>query len=183
MSLFRRKKSSKQLHSADSSPLPRSSSGSFLSSSQRSTPHSTPPTLHVDDFGRPVDRPAFSTQSLNRSPRDLGAPFGFGVGEDGQSTSGGTAQEMQLLYGYAPLATTLGFGITKVEDIVSKCAIEIRQRGISIPSLLVLKALIDWEDRSRYTLDHVEYGIGYLVGRSLFPHQILPRRFENLGIR
>jgi len=132
MSLFRRKKSTKQLSSTDSSPLPRSSSGSFLSSSRRSTPLSTPPTLHVDDFGRPVDRPAFSTQSLNRSPRDLGAPFGegFGVGEDGQSTNGGN-QEMQLLYGYAPLATTLEFGIAKVEDIVSKCAVEIRQRGES----------------------------------------------------
>ena len=129
MSLFRRKKSSSKLKSNErQSPLPRSSSGSF--SSPQLLDQATPPTLHVDDFGRPIDRPAFSTPQPDRTFGN-----GFGVGDDrefGSPSGSASPQEMQLLYGYAPLGTQLELGITKVEDIVKKCAIQIRERGESL---------------------------------------------------
>jgi hypothetical protein len=124
MSLFRRKKSTSKLKHTDQSPLPRSTSGSF------SSPHQTPPSLHVDDFGRPIDRPAFSTP---QQPERSTFGNGFGVGDDHDLASSNTPPaEMQLLYGYAPLGTQLEFGIAKVEDIVKKCAVQIRKRGESI---------------------------------------------------
>ena len=124
MSLFRRKKSSSKLKpTPDHSPLPRSSSASFRTSTSPQPGGS--PVVHVDDFGRPIDRPAFSTPQLDRAFGN-----GFGVGDDhGEGST--PPQEMQLLYGYAPLGTQLELGVSTVEDIVKKCAVQIRQRGES----------------------------------------------------
>ncbi|GAA5950992.1 hypothetical protein JCM3765_004649 [Sporobolomyces pararoseus] len=138
MSLFRRKKSTSKLKSNErQSPLPRSLSGSFQS--KGSSPQATPPTLHVDDFGRPIDRPAFSTPQPDRTFGN-----GFGVGDDhefGSPIGNGSQQEMQLLYGYAPLGTQLELGISKVEDIIQKCAVQIRERGLDRPLIMSSRAL------------------------------------------
>ncbi|GAA5896383.1 uncharacterized protein JCM6883_006886 [Sporobolomyces salmoneus] len=136
MSLFRRKKSTSKLKSKEPSPLPRSSSGGFHPSSSSSSPLQAN-SLHVDDFGRPVDRPAFSTPQPERSFGN-----GFGVGEDPDvGTSSSPQGEMQLLYGYAPLGTQLEFSITKVEAIVQACAVAIRQRGLDTPLIMSSRAL------------------------------------------
>ncbi|GAA5875877.1 hypothetical protein JCM16303_004031 [Sporobolomyces ruberrimus] len=133
MSLFRRKKSTSKHRTNDAPPgssfAPRSSSSN--------SPQTTPQTLHVDDFGRPIDRPAFSTQTDRGSPR---FGNGYGVGDD-HETSQTPPQEMQLLYGYAPLGTQLEFGIARVEDIVTKCAVQIRQRGLDTPLIMSSRAL------------------------------------------
>ncbi|GAA6014815.1 hypothetical protein JCM11491_002126 [Sporobolomyces phaffii] len=135
MSLFRRKKSSSKLKSPEHSPLPRSSSGSFSQRASASPQQTSPQALHVDDFGRPVDRPAFATQP----ERGTAFASGYGVGDDDGPPS--SPQEMQLLYGYAPLGTQLEFGIGKVEDIVTKCAAQIRQRGLDTPLIMSSRAL------------------------------------------
>ncbi|GAA5846946.1 hypothetical protein JCM3766R1_004024 [Sporobolomyces carnicolor] len=134
MSLFRRKKSSSKLKpTPDHSPLPRSSSASFRTSTSPQPGGS--PLVHVDDFGRPVDRPAFSTPQLDRAFGN-----GFGVGDDhGEGST--PPQEMQLLYGYAPLGTQLELGVSTVEDIVKKCAVQIRQRGLDTPLIMSSRAL------------------------------------------
>ncbi|GAA6062080.1 hypothetical protein JCM10212_006503 [Sporobolomyces blumeae] len=142
MSLFRRKKSTSRLKGGTGSDsIPRSASLSKLPSS---SPHTSPPTVHVDDFGRPIDRPAFSSQPhtpqlggggqgsfANGSPRTGGG----GGGE------GGGGGDQMLLYGYGPIATGLELGIARVEDIVSRCAVEIRQRGLDTPLIMSSMAL------------------------------------------
>ncbi|GAA5962875.1 hypothetical protein JCM21900_005642 [Sporobolomyces salmonicolor] len=143
MTLFRRKKSSSKLRtSAEPSPSVLSVPSSLVrrrSSAASATPLSLapagglpPPQIHVDDFGRPADLPAFSNQT---------GAFGsaYGVGDDSLAVD--LQAELQLLYGYAPLSTTLELGVAKVEDIISKCAVQIRQRGLDTPLIMSSMAL------------------------------------------
>ncbi|GAA5922025.1 uncharacterized protein JCM15063_003162 [Sporobolomyces koalae] len=125
MSLFRRKKSTSKLQSTHGSP--RSPNGKAFA---ESSPLEAPSTaLHVDDFGRPVDRPALSNR-----PHDAFGN-GYGIGDEQEP------QEMQLLYGYAPLGTQLEFGVSQVEQIVAACAVQIRERGLDTPLILSSRAL------------------------------------------
>lgn len=74
----------------------------------------------VDDFGRPLDRPAFAKDS------EAGAmPFGagHGVGDDRE------AGELQLLFGYAPLETQVELDITRCNEVVQHVSKELRARG------------------------------------------------------
>ncbi|GAA5857139.1 hypothetical protein JCM8547_007981 [Rhodosporidiobolus lusitaniae] len=155
MSLFRKKKSSAKLK-ADPSPslsllpsppiastaprrpslnaplVPTASTSSY---GLAGLADSLPSVVHVDDFGRVIQPlPAFAASGANG-----GLPFGsgYGVGDDYD----GQPQEMQLLYGYAPLATTTELSVEQVEFIVSRCATEIRQRGLDIPLILSSMAL------------------------------------------
>ncbi|GAA5918830.1 hypothetical protein JCM1841_002760 [Sporobolomyces salmonicolor] len=143
MTLFRKKKSSSKLRtSAEPSPSVLSLPSSLVrrrSSAASATPLSLAPAgglplpqIHVDDFGRPADLPAFSNQT---------GAFGsaYGVGDDSLAVD--PQAELQLLYGYAPLSTTLELGVAKVEDIVSKCAVQIRQRGLDTPLIMSSMAL------------------------------------------
>ncbi|GAA6039053.1 hypothetical protein JCM8097_000174 [Rhodosporidiobolus ruineniae] len=148
MSLFRSKKSkstaklrpSLPADSSSSLSPPSSSSPFRRSSSAQPAPHASVssydlPAVHVDDFGRPIEPlPAFS------APHNSGGiPFGsgYGVGDDYDSP----AQEMQLLYGYAPLATTMELSVNQVEEIVARCADEIRRRGLDTPLIMSSMAL------------------------------------------
>ncbi|BGP12621.1 hypothetical protein JCM10213_008758 [Rhodosporidiobolus nylandii] len=136
MSLFRRKKSSSKLKQPTPEPPPFSPPSSPLHSTL--LPPASPSTvdfrsLHIDDFGRPVEAvPAFAAGSGGG-----GAPFGsgFGAGEDDPPA------EMMLLYGYAPLSTTLELSIVNVEEIVARCSQEIRQRGLDTPLIMSSMAL------------------------------------------
>lgn len=130
MSIFRRKKSSKNLNSA-SAPSSPSQRGDYSPplppkdrrASSTQVPSSEPQRLYVDDFGRPVgDRPAFGRE-LNGTgpPRAFGT--GYGVGDDEP------ASELQLLFGYTPVETTIELPVQRVEELVNKVATEIRTRG------------------------------------------------------
>jgi hypothetical protein len=126
MSIFRRKKSSAKLNPAGagslstgtSPPLP--SKGRRNSASQSlASPGGPDERLYVDDFGRPIgERPAFGKEQ-----HGLGFGKGFGVGDDDAPT------ELQLLYGYQSIETLLELPVQRVEEIVSRCAAEIRARG------------------------------------------------------
>jgi hypothetical protein len=133
MSIFRRKKSSKNLNStsAPSSPSQRGDQSPPLPPKDRrassaQVPSSDSQRLYVDDFGRPVgeDRPAFGRELNGAGPsRPFGA--GYGVGEDEPAAGA----EMQLLFGYTPLETTVELPVQRVEELVNKVATEIRTRG------------------------------------------------------
>lgn len=126
MSMFKKKKSLLRLRpgssesSNPSSNLPTRPSGPTLPSPP---PQDTSFPVRIDDFGRPIttDRPAFAAQATGSS----GFGSGYGIGEDNEVQPA----EMQLLYGYAPIATTVELGIIKVERIVQACAEQIRKRG------------------------------------------------------
>ncbi|BGP67094.1 hypothetical protein RTG_00488 [Rhodotorula toruloides ATCC 204091] len=140
MSMFKKKKSLLRLRpgssesSNPSSTLPtrRVASGPTLPSPP---PQDTSFPVRIDDFGRPIttDRPAFAAQTTGSS----GFGNGYGVGEDNEVQPA----EMQLLYGYAPIATTVELGIIKVERIVQACAEQIRKRGLDTPLILSSMAL------------------------------------------
>ncbi|GAA5827054.1 hypothetical protein JCM11251_002224 [Rhodosporidiobolus azoricus] len=144
MSLFKKRKSSRKLKPPlqEQSSFP--SSLSPTSASRRGTSPSPLPSaspssfdlasLHVDDFGRPIDQPLPAFASAGG-----GAPFGtgYGVGDD----EGLPPAEMQLLYGYAPLSTTLELSVLQVEDIMRECAEQIRRRGLDTPLIMSSMAL------------------------------------------
>ncbi|GAA5932504.1 hypothetical protein JCM3775_005938 [Rhodotorula graminis] len=141
MSLFKKKGTARKL---SFSPDPSSSSPSSSAALDAAGPHlaSPPPSpyepsLHIDDFGRPVTQPAFAAAAAGggASPR---FGDGYGVGDDLD-----TAQpaEMQLLYGYTPIATTLELSIVKVDKVVAACADEIRRRGLDTPLIMSSMAL------------------------------------------
>ena len=114
MSLFGRKKKS-------------SASLAVGSSSKRdslsSLPQSPTDKRHVDDFGRPVvNNPAYRGGSLHPD-QHFGA--GYGVGTDEPS------DEMALLYGYTPTEPLLELSISRVEDVVRRCAQQLKARGQS----------------------------------------------------
>ncbi|GAA5894318.1 hypothetical protein JCM5296_005136 [Sporobolomyces johnsonii] len=147
MTLFRKKKSSPKLRTSIepspsvlslASPLTRRRSSAASSTPLSLAPAAglVPPQIHVDDFGRPVDLPAFSNQTGTAA-----AAFGSGYGVGDDSLAVDPQAELQLLYGYAPLSTTLELGVTMVEYIVSKCAVQIRQRGLDTPLIMSSMAL------------------------------------------
>ncbi|GAA5898684.1 hypothetical protein JCM6882_000896 [Rhodosporidiobolus microsporus] len=144
MSLFKKRKSSSKLKTPVQEAPSFPSSLSPTSTARRATSPSPIPSaspssfdlssIHVDDFGRPIEQP------LPAFAASLGAaPFGsgYGVGED----DGLPAAEMQLLYGYAPIATTLELSVIQVEEIVSQCAEQIRRRGLDTPLIMSSLAL------------------------------------------
>ncbi|GJN91519.1 hypothetical protein Rhopal_004542-T1 [Rhodotorula paludigena] len=141
MSLFKRKKGPAHLDVAPAASFqpalaPSSSLAPRRAVSGSSVP-STPTSpydshVHIDDFGRPVAGPAFVAQQGAG-----GAPFGSGHGVGDDEPVG----EMQLLYGYAPIATTLELSIIKVEKIVAACAVELQRRGLDTPLILSSMAL------------------------------------------
>lgn len=129
MSVFRRRKSSsKQRNGTESAPrLPatfeeHSTSGprrvasgpaSPASPASRPAPPAPHSPVHIDDFGRPVlQRPAFAA-----------------VRDEAREADGAAQADMQLLYGYGPIGTTVELGVVKVEKIAVACAEEIRSRG------------------------------------------------------
>lgn len=131
MSVFRRRKSSsKPRNATESAPrLPatgldkhstfggprRVASGPASPASPASQPVPLAPhsPVHIDDFGRPVlQRPAFAA-----------------VRDEAREADGAAQADMQLLYGYGPIGTTVELGIVKVEKIAVACAEEIRSRG------------------------------------------------------
>lgn len=126
-SMFKKKKSLLRLRTGSSEssnpsstlPTRRVSSGPTASSPP---PQDTAFPVRIDDFGRPIttERPAFAAQTTGSSAFGNG----YGVGEDEAPPA-----EMQLLYGFAPIATTIELGIIKVERIVQACAEQIRKRG------------------------------------------------------
>ena len=130
MSVFRRRKSSsKPRNGTESAPrLPttldkhstfggprRVASGPASPASPASQPDPLAPhsPVHIDDFGRPVlQRPTFAA-----------------VRDEAREADGAAQADMQLLYGYGPIGTTVELGIVKVEKIAVACAEEIRSRG------------------------------------------------------
>ncbi|GAA5992010.1 hypothetical protein JCM10908_000695 [Rhodotorula pacifica] len=139
MSVFKRRKSTSKLRNGtDSTPrLPSSfdkhsnlaaprrvASGPAASASQPD-PLAPGSPVHIDDFGRPVlQRPAFVAER-----------------DEERHPNGAQQAELQLLYGYGPIGTTVELGIVKVEKIASACAQEIRTRGLDTPLVLSTLAL------------------------------------------
>ncbi|KAK4700314.1 hypothetical protein P7C70_g5934, partial [Phenoliferia sp. Uapishka_3] len=111
---------------------PKSRKGSILGRTKSSTP---PPPEHFDDFGRPVtahSKPAFSSLAARAPPLSFGN--GYGVGDDDE-------KELLLVYGYMPLATTLELRLDQVDLVVTRCAAEIRERGLDTPLVLSTMSL------------------------------------------
>ncbi|GAA5852943.1 hypothetical protein JCM9279_000087 [Rhodotorula babjevae] len=137
MSLFKKKGTARKLSFG---PDP---SASSPSSTLDPPPHLASPSspyeasIHIDDFGRPITQPAFAAAAAGGggSPR-FGE--GYGVGDDLEPAQ---PAEMQLLYGYTPIATTLELSIVKVDKIVATCADEIRRRGLDTPLIMSSMAL------------------------------------------
>ena len=189
MSLFKKKAATRKLSFG-----PDPSTSSLPSSSALDPPPllaSPPPSpyeasLHIDDFGRPITQPAFAAAGRGGSPR---FGDGYGVGDDLEPAQ---PAEMQLLYGYAPIATTLELSIVKLDKVVAACADEIRRRewvsscgGGSSSSLAAW--LADSSSyarrRTRHAPHHVEHGPRHLARRRLLPHPLVPRRSGRLGSR
>ncbi|KAM0755737.1 hypothetical protein T439DRAFT_341384 [Meredithblackwellia eburnea MCA 4105] len=133
MSLFKRKNSKTTLEAdltalginnspGDSPPLP---SKSGLTQNQN---------LRIDDFGREVARPApaFGVASANGSSAPFGS--GYGVGDE-------DASELVLMYGYSPIATTLELRPALVAELVHRCALELKERGLVTPLVLSTMSL------------------------------------------
>lgn len=184
MSLFKRKKGPAHLDvtpAASFQPAlaPSSSLAPRRAVSGSSVP-STPTSpydshVHIDDFGRPVAGPAFAAQQGAG-----GAPFGSGHGVGDDEPVG----EMQLLYGYAPIATTLELSIIKVEKIVAACAVELQRRGLSSRLLCMwggIRSLC--LDRPRHASHTFEHGARHLARRRHLAHPRLSRRSLSVDLR
>ncbi|BGP44695.1 hypothetical protein JCM10450v2_000509 [Rhodotorula kratochvilovae] len=141
MSLFKKKRTVGKLSFG---PDPAASSQpSLLSPIARTASAPVPPSpglslhehpQHIDDFGRPISQPAFAAAGAGAAPFG----HGYGIGEDADLQQ---PAEMQLLYGYAPLSTTLELSVIKVDRIVAACADEIRRRGLDTPLIMSSMAL------------------------------------------
>lgn len=140
------------------------------------------PSLHIDDFGRPISQPAFASPATGASLR-FGE--GYGVGDDVEPAP---PHEMQLLYGYAPLSTTVELSIVKVDKVVAACADEIRRRESAMWGTNDLRVgSADMQSNAhrgtRHASHHVEHGTRHLARRRLLPHPLLPRRPRRMGSR
>ncbi|GAA6047802.1 hypothetical protein JCM3770_004650 [Rhodotorula araucariae] len=138
MSLFKKKRTVGKL-SFGPDPTTASSLPSRLSPTAASPVPPTPGSpyeqpLHIDDFGRPISQPAFAASGAGTAPFGRG----YGVGDDQDPH---LPAEMQLLYGYAPLSTTLELSVVDVDRIVAACAEEIRRRGLDTPLIMSSMAL------------------------------------------
>ncbi|KAL8286258.1 hypothetical protein RQP46_004746 [Phenoliferia psychrophenolica] len=139
MSLFKRRGSSKtpSLAEGPPSPAPAPPSKSPRKTRKGSLQASevSPPAKHLDDFGRVLERPnpAFSSStSGGAAPSAFG--HGHGVGDDHD-------HELVLMFGYMPLATTMELRSDQVAEIVERCAVEIRERGLDTPLVLSTMSL------------------------------------------
>ncbi|GAA5916942.1 hypothetical protein JCM8208_001652 [Rhodotorula glutinis] len=137
MSLFKKKGTARKL-SFGPDPSPSSPSTTLDAPPHLASPPPSPyeASLHIDDFGRPITQPAFAA-----APPGGGSPRfgeGYGVGDDLEPAQ---PAEMQLLYGYTPIATTLELSIVKVDKVVAACADEIRRRGLDTPLIMSSMAL------------------------------------------
>lgn len=122
MSVFRRRKSTSKLRNGvdagsrlpsslltNAVPTRRAASGPPAPTASGSAAQGSQ-SIRIDDFGRPIpDRPAFATELAPRREAD--------------------PADLQLLYGYGPIGTTVELSVVKVDKIVEACAREIRARG------------------------------------------------------
>ncbi|KAI5481457.1 hypothetical protein MNV49_004213 [Pseudohyphozyma bogoriensis] len=145
MSLFKRRPSKTPLSTVDeggrsSTPSSPSSKKTGSRFGKRMSSTSDLPK-HVDDWGRSISPvPAFSGGGRE--------PFGsgFGVGDESEGT------ELQLIYGYTPLETTMELSISEVDNIVTRYNKLTRSDllpGLDTPLILSSMALdISMEDSS-----------------------------------